>query len=36
MTQWAKKRVKELEKEDLFGFVFKKKNLQAAVCLEFR
>jgi uncharacterized protein YbgA (DUF1722 family)/uncharacterized protein YbbK (DUF523 family) len=26
MTQWAKKRVKELEKENLCGFVFKKKS----------
>ncbi|MGW8324374.1 MAG: DUF523 domain-containing protein, partial [Desulfobacterales bacterium] len=26
MTQWAKKRVKELEKENLCGFVFKKNS----------
>ena len=35
MTQWARKKVEELEKENLCGFVFKK-TPPAAACFEFR
>jgi len=31
MVQWARKRVSELEKDDLCGFIFKSDSLRAAV-----